>query len=310
MILGHQKQWNFLKKATEAERISHAYLFTGQEKIGKKKVALEWASLLFNQNILKKYNPDLLLVEPDTQAKRSGEDERSSSPGKEIKISQIRELIRKLSLASVAPIKIAIINKAHLMNQEAQNALLKTLEEPKGKTLLILITEFSEVLFPTILSRVQVVKFYPVKEQEMIEYLRKQGIDNTKSKEIVKFSNRKPGLAIDFLLNPDKLEEEKKIVEELINISKANLSLRFQYVKKITENASRARERHSVEGEYEVFLAQEDIGGILDIWLKYFRDTDINKFKNIIKQIQNVSFLLSSTNINPKLALEVLMLKL
>lgn len=278
MILGHQKQWNFLKKVTGADRISHAYLFTGQEKIGKKKVALEWVSLLFNDsvNLQKKDCPDLLLVEPD---------------GKDIKINQIRELIQKLSLKPYsASLKVAIIDKAHLMNQGAQNILLKTLEEPRGKTILILISEFPEQLFSTILSRVQILKFYSIKEQEIVEYLRKQGIDNTKSKDIVKFSNGKPGLAIDFLLNPDKLEKEKKIIEELINISKASLSLRFQYAKKLSE--------------------KEDIRGVLDTWLKYFRDTDIYKFKNIIKQVQEINFLLSKTNINPKLALEVLMLKL
>ena len=278
MLIGHQKQWNFLKKITEVNKISHSYLFIGQEKLGKKKVALEWASLLFNENInfKKSYNPDLLLVEPD---------------GKEIKISQIRELIQKLSLKFYsAPFKIAIIDKAHLMNKEAQNALLKTLEEPKGKTILILITEFPEMLFSTILSRVQVVKFYPVKQEEIIKYLKKQEIKDREVEEISKTARGKPGLAIDFFLEPNKLENEKKIIKELINISKASLSIRFQYVKKLAE--------------------KEDVRDILNIWLKYFRDTDIYKFKNIIKQIQEINFLLSKTNINPKLALEVLILEL
>ena len=278
MLIGHQKQWNFLKKITEVNKISHSYLFIGQEKLGKKKVALEWASLLFNENInfKKSYNPDLLLVEPD---------------GKEIKISQIRELIQKLSLKFYsAPFKIAIIDKAHLMNKEAQNALLKTLEEPKGKTILILITEFPEMLFSTILSRVQVVKFYPVKQEEIIKYLKKQEIKDREVEEISKTARGKPGLAIDFFLEPNKLENEKKIIKELINISKASLSIRFQYVKKLAE--------------------KEDVRDILNIWLKYFRDTDIYKFKNIIKQIQEINFLLSKANINPKLALEVLILEL
>ena len=278
MLIGHQKQWNFLKKITEVNKISHSYLFIGQEKLGKKKVALEWASLLFNENInfKKSYNPDLLLVEPD---------------GKEIKISQIRELIQKFSLKFYsAPFKIAIIDKAHLMNKEAQNALLKTLEEPKGKTILILITEFPEMLFSTILSRVQVVKFYPVKQEEIIKYLKKQEIKDREVEEISKTARGKPGLAIDFFLEPNKLENEKKIIKELINISKASLSIRFQYVKKLAE--------------------KEDVRDILNIWLKYFRDTDIYKFKNIIKQIQEINFLLSKANINPKLALEVLILEL
>ena len=97
-------------------------------------------------------------------------------------------------------------------------------------------------------------------------------------------------MAIDFVSNPEKLKNERKIIKELIVISKANLSLRFQYVKKIAE--------------------QENIREILNIWIRYFRDTDIYKFKNIIKQIQEINFLFLKTNINPKLALEILMLKL
>ena len=49
MIVGHQKQWQFLKKSAELGKISHAYLFSGPEKVGKRKVALEWIQLLFGK---------------------------------------------------------------------------------------------------------------------------------------------------------------------------------------------------------------------------------------------------------------------
>ena len=115
-------------------------------------------------------------------------------------------------------------------------------------------------------------------------------IMSKEAREVTEFSFGKPGLAIDFILNPEKLKNEKKVIKELTTILKANLSFRFQYVKKIAE--------------------QTNTREVLNIWLRYFRKTDIHKFKDIIKQIQEINFLLLKTNINSKLALEMLMLKL
>src|SRR4030042_5617712 len=126
MIIGHKKQWQYLLKSKETGRLSHAYLFCGQEKLGKKKVALEWISLLLGEDVFKNNHPDLTLIEPE---------------GKEIQIGQIKQLIWNLSLKPYsAPFKVALIDRAHLMNEEAQASLLKTLEEPKGETILFLVS--------------------------------------------------------------------------------------------------------------------------------------------------------------------------
>ena len=306
MVIGHQKQWQFLKKSAELEKLSHAYLFSGQEKLGKKTIAIEWISLLFGENIQKKLHPDFILIGPINR---------------EIQISQIRDLNWKLSLKpSIAPLKVAIIDQAHLMNEEAQNCFLKTLEEPKGNTLLILITSHPEFLFPTILSRCQIIKFYPVERKEIESYLRTralakredkrssstgQGISENEVKVIADISLGRPGAAIDFLKNPQKLESRQRVIKELIEISNLSLAGRFQYAGKLTKG-SNVRE-------------------ILEIWLSYFRNVLLEqclnfevkhrqhsflRLKNIIKQIQNTSFLISTTNVNPRLALEILMLDL
>ena len=276
-IIGHQKQWQFLKKSAELQKISHAYLFSGQEKLGKKKVALEFIELINGAESLK--SPDLILIEPEKR---------------EIKISQIRELIQKLSLKPYsAPFKIAIIDKAHLITNEAQSALLKTLEEPKDKTILILISENPEMLFPTIRSRCEIIKFLPVKETEIKKYLKEKGL----LEEISNLCLGKPGEAIDFISNPQKLEEKKKIIKNLIKLSSSELVFRFQYAKDLSSRL--------------------DLKEVLEIWLLYFRNILLTKeyhsftrLKNIINQIQKTIFLLTTTNVNPRLALEVLMLEL
>lgn len=289
MIIGHQKQWEFLKKSAEIGKISHAYLFSGQEKLGKKKVALEWISLLFGQpgsKLLVEGHPDFILIEP---------------ANKEIQISQIRDLNWRLSLKpSISPLKAAIIDQAHLMNEEAQNCFLKTLEEPKGNTVLILITEAPEFLFPTILSRCQIIKFYPVKREEIENYLKSQGM-RKKTQLISQISQGKPGLAIDFLNQPLKLKKREELLNELIKLTKADLTSRFQYAKSISKTA--------------------DLKEILNLWLSYFRENllsnlnserpeTLKKLTMILQKIQTTNFLISTTNVNPRLALETLMLEL
>ena len=240
MIVGHQKQWQFLKKSAELGRLAHAYLFTGQEKLGKKTLALEWISLLFGQpstRLLMGVHPDFILITPIQ---------------KEIQISQIKDLNYRLSLRPyLASFKTAIIDQAHSMNQEAQNCFLKTLEEPRGNTILILISEYPEFLFPTIRSRSEIIKFYPLAKKEIENYLKEQGVEEKKAQVISQISQGKPGKAIDFLYLPQKLKEREALLNELIKLTKLDLTSRFQYAQKISQ--------------------MPDLKEILNIWLSYFR---------------------------------------
>jgi DNA polymerase-3 subunit delta' len=309
-IIGHQKQWQFLKKSVEFGKISHAYLFSGQEKLGKKRVALEFVKLINGENF-DLGHPDLILIEP--------------KGGAPIQIAQIRELIQKLSLKPYsASFKVAIIDQAHLMTREAQHSFLKTLEEPKGKTLLILITEASERLLATIPSRCEIIKFSPVKEVEIKSYLRAKFSDK-ECEEASKFCLGRPGEAVDFISNPQKLENRKKIIKELIKISNSGLAFRFQSAKDLSapSNLNHVRDYKSKKEPQreQIFNGVKEI---LSIWLSYFRavllskveDPDLypnysfSKLKNILSQIQNINFLLTSTNVNSRLALEILMLEL
>jgi len=290
MIIGHKKQWQFLEKIAKSEKVPHALLFSGQEKLGKKTIAVEFVKLFFGKDIFS--HPDFTLVEPINN---------------EIQISQIRDLNWKLSLKPFsAPLKAAIIDKAHLMNQEAQNCFLKTLEEPKGKALLILVTEYPETLFSTILSRCENFKFYPVPKIEIEEFLKNRGIAKEKLEEIVRISQGRPGVSVDFISNEGKMDNQKQIIKDLNKIIDSDLVYRFQYAKDLSES--------------------DNIKETLENWLAYFRDILINrlsyskedfsihrysfpKLKNILQQIANINFLINTTNVNKRLALEVLMLE-
>lgn len=308
-IIGHQKQRQFLKRIAEKGRIPHALLFYGQEQLGKKTLAVEFIKYLdcqekhrpcqvcrSCQDIQKGLHPDFNLIEPEISCQG-------------IQISQIRDLIWKLSLCSYsAPFKAAVIDKAHLMTQAAQNSFLKILEEPKGKTLLILITEYPEMLLPTILSRVQKIRFSSVKSKEIENYLLKQGASQSNAEYLSLLSLGRPGMAINFLLDSQKLKNQEKLISDLIKISNSDLAFRFQYAKSLSKEKGSIKE-------------------ILDVWLGYFRKVFISrlagketikdfsqyplsKLKNIIKIIQSTNFLLSTTNVNSKLALEILLMEI
>jgi len=304
-IIGHQHVLDFLKKSAEIDKISHAFLFFGPEKIGKKTVAIEFIKFLncrekdikkrpcqscfFCKEIEKKSHPDFILIEPEK---------------KEIQIGQIKKLSWGLSLhAYSAPFKAAIIDEAHLMNEEAQNSLLKTLEEPKGKTVIILVTAFPELLFPTIVSRTKRIKFSFVAKSEIEKYLKKQGISEGESKKLFSVSSGKPGEIIDFLSNSIKLKERNQKINELKELFNSPLSLRFKYADELVKNP-------------------ENINETLSIWLRYFRNylhlilgqpseaVSYKKIKKIINLIQDINFLISKTEINSKLALEMILIEL
>lgn len=305
MIIGHQKQWAFLSNLAKSGNFSHAYLFSGQEKIGKKTLALEWLSLLFGQPVFTNngiMHPDLFLIEPKER---------------EIQIAQIRELIWKLSLKPYsAPFKAALIDKAHSMNEEAQSSLLKTLEEPRGKALLILISECPQYLLPTILSRVEKIKFYPARKEEIKNYLKNKGLAEGEQEEISRISYGRLGQASDFISDPQKLKEWEKTEKELAAILNSNIADRFQYAKELSQ--------------------KDDLKEILDVWLAFFRgklmlkinpepkgkqygqngqqpnilNYPLIKIKDILSKIQTINFLIATTNVNTRLILETFMLEL
>lgn len=155
-IIGHDRQKDILRRALSTGRLAHAYLFDGPEGIGKRLMALEVVRTVFCadggcghctacRKVDHGNHPDLHVVEPD---------------GSSIKIEQIRSLQREMTFRPLeARKKVCLIEGADKMNAAAGNALLKTLEEPSGEALMILLTSRSEGVLPTIRSRCQRLPF-------------------------------------------------------------------------------------------------------------------------------------------------------
>ena len=310
MIIGHQRILEFLKKCVKNKRLAHAYLFTGSAHLGKKTVALEFIRMLNGQEIDQAVHPDILIVEPEVVEKDGVKKELA------IGIDQARKIQHQMSLFPYqADYKIALIDQAEKMTAEAINCLLKTLEEPTGRAILILIAAEPQLLLPTIVSRCQLIKFLPVTKDEIERGLGEKFRPlRPKFSQVIRLANGRPGLAIQYLGNPALLQAQDKIINQLEKLIKADLNERYQYVEAIAKDVPQSRQ-------------------ILNAWLFWFRDLllltlgcsdlviydqasqykdsySLNKLKNIIQAIKKTDLLLANPSLNARLALEVLMLEL
>lgn len=177
-IEGHDKPITILKRALANRTLAHAYLFSGEEGVGKKMTALALAGAVncadagpeggcgtcpSCRKIARLEHPDVHIVAPD---------------GDEIKIDQVRQAQADLSLKPFEGEKKAlIVDGAETMNAASSNAFLKTLEEPPGDALIILVASRPQGLLPTIRSRCQEIRFHPLPRRSLAQALmRKRGL--------------------------------------------------------------------------------------------------------------------------------------
>ncbi len=329
MIIGHQKQRQFLEKTLQLNRLSHAYLFSGLESLGKKTLALEFIKLINCEKrgikekpcqqckacrmISKNSFPDLFIVTSPHHNIGGGDKKEQGL----IQISQIRELQHFLSFCPYyGHWKSVILDGAEKMTPEAQSCLLKTLEEVKGKALLILISSHPEMLLPTIYSRCQTIKFFPVNRIKIRDYFVNQGVPEEKAEMLSNISQGKPGKVIDFLLNPEKLKAETKTLKEILDICSSDFASRFQYVKSVSRDGFPVSVLEVLERYFRYILFLK-IGIAEFPGFGYFpspsdklKSYPVSKIKKIVKFIETINFLISSTNINSRLALEVLLMEI
>lgn len=172
-VIGHTNQVQKLKNLLTSKRWPHGMLFVGPSGIGKKKLALSFAQMLicpkFDENrqeacgncgaclrVEKQQSESLIVIQPDPESSRPL-----------IKVEAIRQILDSLSLASLNGPRVIIIDKADYLNDQASNALLKTLEEPFENVFFILIGADLDSFLPTIRSRIQTFRFNSLSNEEM-----------------------------------------------------------------------------------------------------------------------------------------------
>ena len=207
-IIGNEQIKELLKSSIENKKTSHSYLFVGIQGIGKKMLATEFAKkilcLQFGQEI--ENHPDFICLEPD---------------GNNIKIEQIRNLQKKIQEKPIiSNKKIYIIDNAETMTTEAQNCLLKTLEEPPEFATIILIGSNENAFLPTIKSRCMILHFQPIENDKIKSFLEENfSITNLNKNQLDLFQGSL-GKAISL---KDKQEEYQSIDNIIENLNKKDL---------------------------------------------------------------------------------------
>ncbi|WP_163865807.1 DNA polymerase III subunit delta' [Myxococcus eversor] len=189
-VLGQPRAIDSLQAALRGGAVHHAYLFAGPEGVGKELAAVGLAQALTCPEqpdvgcgacascvrVAKGLHPDVTWVMPDDERVSRGLAGRSDftgTPSRELRVEQIRNLQERLALRGLeSRRKVAIIISAQAMNVQAQNAFLKTLEEPPSETTLVLVANAVDKLLPTIRSRCSKVHFGPLSVELVAERVR------------------------------------------------------------------------------------------------------------------------------------------
>ncbi len=272
-ILGQEIPISILKNSLKAGRVAHAYLFLGEEGVGKKLAALNLAKVLnceknsvdacddcsSCQKIERSLHPDVKCFEPDGLSRT-------------IKLEHILELQREIYLKPFeGRKKVFMLFEAERMNREAANALLKTLEEPPGESILILISTSSDKLLPTIKSRCQTVRFSLIPEEAVEKFLRENldcKADEARSLSLV--SGGRPGEALR-LKKEGVFEEKEKILDLVLDKNEDVLEIAGKMVKIWDEHKKNLELKYSEGSKVQREYRRAIDGGIEAITL-FFRD--------------------------------------
>ncbi len=171
-IESHDKAKRILRQQIKAGRVGHAYLFVGKNGIGKSLVAKVFASDIMDDLdkglIEKSKHPDFKLWETDK---------------KYIGVSTIRNLQEGLFLSKTqSKRKVVMINEGEKLTTQAQNALLKILEDPPEETTFLILVENLSKLLPTLISRCQIVRFAPLDHESILKIINTSNLARSEEK--------------------------------------------------------------------------------------------------------------------------------
>lgn len=296
-VIGHNKQVKILQKTVQSGKIGHAYLIIGPEGIGKMSLAQNFINDLID-------DPSHLINLDRLEDK------------KVISITQIREARISLSRTSISGgHNICLINNAQAMTDQAANALLKTLEEPAGKTIVILLAT-ADSLPKTIQSRCQTMHLLPVPRNTIYDYVVKKTDDRSLAKIVSSLSKNRPAIARQLISRPKQIEKIKEQSDEIIKYLEAGPASRIKQAEKFLKKATKAKPDaiNANLAAWELVLRDAMLlkNKKNELIINSQAESDLNKIaenidniklKNLLEKLKEIKELYKQ-NINYKLLLE------
>ena len=253
-LLGHEWAVDLLKKHLAQGRPRHAYLLTGPDGIGRRTLALRFAQALNAPD--RQYTPELptsqqfaRMQHPDLSIVQREEGDR------DIKIESVRSLQHTLSLSPyMADYRIALLLDFEQASDGAANALLKTLEEPPGRVVLLMTAESPDSLLPTITSRCEVLRLRPMPLEALAQGLESQfEFGAEEARLLAHIAGGKPGYALELAAHPEILEARNTLLDEQIALLRGGRVERFAYAETLAKDKTALQQT-------------------LLVWLAYWRD--------------------------------------
>lgn len=255
-FIGHEALINNFKQRCLKNTLSHAHLIAGEDGVGKGKLANILAKFILNGDLDREY-VDII---------------NYSSEKSSFGVDDVRDIIEEVYKKPFEKDKkVIIIHEGNKLTIQAQNALLKTIEEPPKGVYIIILCESLELILDTIKSRCEIYKLKPLTKSELYEYIKikKFNYDENEIKSAIAFSEGVPG-RIDRYFNDDKLRELRNNIVILIkNLNKNDLE-------------------DILQQEESFSNLKNDKEEVLNIFGLFIRDILINK------EIENEEFIINS----------------
>jgi DNA polymerase-3 subunit delta' len=232
-VLGHSKPITLLQRAIKNEKVANSYLFLGNEGIGKKYVALQFAKALnclgggaeredgcdrcaSCKKIDNALHPDVLVIEPE---------------GQYIKVDQVRQMQRQLAYRPYeGRHRVCILTAADRMAPHIPNTLLKTLEEPPLHTVIILLANSPRFILPTILSRCQPIRFNPLPIPLLSNWLMGgKGFSGAEAHLLASLSEGSPGKALEIQEEIHQIPREE-LLKDWIGLKSLSIEKMWTWV--------------------------------------------------------------------------------
>lgn len=330
-LTGHNWAVDMLKKHVIHGRTRHAYLFCGPPGLGRRTLALRFAQALNCptptepgipcgtcrdcKQIASMQHADLSIVEPTIKDPKGG-NELIPDPNGEIRISQIRDFQKIFNLKPYqSSHRVGIFKQFHQANDNAANALLKTLEEAPSYAVLILTADNPEQLLPTIVSRCEVLRLRPLSIEEVQGGLESRGMEKRRARLFAHVSGGRFGYALRLVEDESLLDKREERLNDLLALLSASRVEKFKYAEALSKDKDSLRQA-------------------ITFWLSYWRDVmlrtaqaetplvnvdrnleieglagrlDLSSARRMVGSLENALEQMDR-NVNPRLLAEVLLL--